>query len=253
MQCRCTDLTDYQWQCIEIFFDQYKPRKHCLRTILNAILWLTRTGAQWRNLESKYPKWQSVYYYFRVWKNKGTLDKVLKELVGLERLRQGQPELPSFAAIDSQSTKVVGFTQSETGVDGGKKINGRKRHILVDENGLPLAIHVSAADVSDPVGGFDLLQKAAYLKQSLKVIHGDCAYGKIFKEAAGWCGFEVEIAKRPESAKGFVPQKHRWQVERSFGWMNFYRRLGRDYERLTSSSVAFIELMFINIILARFG
>ena len=130
-------------------------------------------------MESKYPKWQSVYYYYRIWKKQGTLGVIMRELVKLERIRQGREAQASVSAIDSQSVKVVAFVNEETGIDGGKKVNGRKRHLLVDVNGLPLAIHVYSA------------------------------------------------------------------------WTNFYRRLSRDYEKLVESSVAFIQLMFINIILAR--
>lgn len=251
MQCKYTELTDYQWQFIEKNLKAYQPRQHCLRNILNAILWICRTGSQWRNLESRYPKWQSVYYYFRQWKQKGTLDLLLKELVEAERLRLGRKATPSAAAIDSQSVKVVAFTDQHTGIDGGKKVNGRKRHLLVDTQGLPIAIHVSAADVSDAVGGFDLLHQAAYLEGTLKLIRADQAYAEKFAQAASWYSFEVEVSKRPNNQKGFIPQPGRWQVERSFSWMNFYRRLARDYERLPTSAVAFIQLMFINIILAR--
>ena len=251
MQCKFTELTDYQWQFIENYFKGYQPRKHCLRNIMNAILWITRTGSQWRNLESRYPKWQSVYYYFRQWKIKGTLDKVLKKLVEIERIRLDRNLHPSAGAVDSQSVKIVAFTHEETGIDGGKKVNGRKRHILVDTLGLPIAIHVSAADISDAVGGYDLLHQTEHLEGKLKLIRADQAYADMFREAASWYGFEVEVTKRPNSQKGFVPQLGRWQVERSFSWMNFYRRLARDYERLPASAVAFIQLMFINIILAR--
>lgn len=251
MQTKFTELTDSQWQVIEKHLIKHKPRKHSLRMIMNAILGITRTGTQWRNLESKYPPWQSVYYYFRIWKYNGTLDLILTKLVEKERIRLKRSIKPSAAAIDSQSVKIVAFINQDTGIDGGKKVNGRKRHLLVDTQGLPIAIHVSAANTSDPVGGFDLLAQVEPLEGSLKLIRGDQHYAKVFKEAASWYKMEVEVTKKPHSDQGFVPQKGRWQVERSFSWMNFYRRLSRDYEKLASSSVAFIQLMFINIILAR--
>lgn len=251
MQTQFTELTDSQWQVIEKFVSHHCPKKHDLRIILNAIMWITRTGTQWRNLESKYPPWQSVYYYFRLWKINGTLGLILKKLVELERVRQKRSAKPSAAAIDSQSVKIVAFINEDTGIDGGKKVNGRKRHLLVDTQGLPIAIHVSAANTSDHVGGFDLLAQAEEHEGTLKLIRGDKHYAKVFKEAASWYKFDVEVTKKPSTEKGFVPQKGRWQVERSFAWMNFYRRLSRDYERLACSSVAFIQLMFINIILAR--
>ena len=148
---------------------------------------------------------------------------------------------------------MVAFIKEETGIDGGKKVNGRKRHLLVDTEGLPIAIHVSAANTSDPVGGFDLLAETEYLDGSLKLIRGDQHYGKLFKEAASWYHIEVDTAQKPPTERGFVPQQGRWQVERSFAWTNFFRRLSRDYEKLPCSSVAFFQLMFISIILARLG
>ena len=225
--------------------------KHDLRNILNAILWITRTGSQWRNMESKYPKWQSVYYYFRIWKKNGSLGLIMSELVKLERIRQGRDPQASAGAIDSQSVKVVAFIDEDKGIDGGKKVNGRKRHLLVDTQGLPLAIHVSSANTADFLGGFELLAQTDKKQERLELIRADQHYAKHFKEAAQWFNIEVEVTKKPNSEKGFVPQTGRWQVERSFAWTNFFRRLSRDYEKLAESSVAFFQLMFISIILAR--
>lgn len=251
MQIKFTELTDFQWQIIEKYFVDHNPRKHSIRTILNAILWITRTGSQWRNMESKYPPWQSVYYYFRVWRNSGLLDEILAKLVEHERIRQGRNPRPSAAAVDSQSVKIVAFVNEQTGVDGGKKVNGRKRHLLVDVLGLPLAIHVSAANEHDGQEGFELLVQALKYKDSLQLIRGDKHYGGQFEEAASWCNFEVDTTQRPPTEKGFVPQTGRWPVERSFGWTTFFRRLSRDYEKLPQSSVAFFQIMFVTIILSR--
>lgn len=251
MQTKFTELSDSQWEVIEKYLNDHSPRKHDLRTILNAILWVTRVGAQWRNLESKYPKWESVYYYFRIWKKNGTLALIMSELVKLERIRQGREPAASAAAIDSQSVKIVAFLDQETGIDGGKKVNGRKRHLVVDTLGLPLAIHVSSANTADFIGGFELLAQLGEEQTRLELIRADQAYAKAFTQAAHWYGIEIDTAKKPPSAEGFIPQKGRWQVERSFSWMNFFRRLSRDYERLAETAVAFIQLMFISIILAR--
>ena len=199
----------------------------------------------------KYPAWQSVYYYFRQWKNNGTLGKVLAYLVEYERERQGRQAEPSAAAIDSQSIKKSPFVSLDTGLDGGKLVNGRKRHLLVDTMGLPLAIHVSSADTSDAVGGYDLLWQAEQRGSRLSLIRGDQAYAKLFRQAADYYGWGVDTSQRPESEQGFVPQPGRWPIERSFGWTTFFRRLTKDYERMIESSVAFLQLMFITIILAR--
>ena len=251
MQTKFTDLSDSHWQHIKKYLEFHKPRHHDLRQIFNAILWLTRTGSQWRNMESKYPKWQTVYYYYRIWKKQGILDLMLRDLVKVDRVRQGRNPQPTAAAIDSQSVKVVAFIGEDTGVDGGKKINGRKRHLLVDTLGLPIAIDVSSASTADFLGGYELLVQVEQNQQKLELIRGDQHYAHQFREAASWFDIRVEAGKRPPSQKGFVPQIGRWQVERSFGWMNFFRRLSKDYEKLAESSVAFIQLMFISIILAR--
>jgi transposase len=251
MQTEFTEFTDSQWEVIEKLLNDHRKRTHSLRVMMNAILWITRTGSQWRNMESKYPPWQSVFYYFRKWKASGILGGILSYLVESERERQGRNREASAGAVDSQSVKKSPFVSLDTGIDGGKKINGRKRHLLVDTLGLPLAIHVSAADVADGEGGFDLLWQAEQRSTRMELIRGDQAYAKIFAQAAAYYGWRVETAQRPESEQGFVPQTGRWQVERSFGWLNFFRRLSKDYEKTIPSSLAFIQLAFITIILAR--
>ncbi len=253
MQTKFTELTDSQWEVIEKKLKAHRPRKHDLRVIVNAILWITRIGAQWRNLESKYPPWQSVYYYFRLWSKNGILDDLLAELVKMERKRQGRPESFSVLAIDSQSVKGVALVDEDTrGVDGGKKIKGRKRHIVVDALGLLIAVFISRADVHDSEGGIELLWQIEPFAEKLELIRGDKAYGGEFKKMAeGVYGWTVETTQRPPSKQGFVLQKGRWQVERSFGWLNFFRRLAKDYEKTTVSAKAFVQLAFITVILNR--
>ena len=253
MQTKFTELTDSQWEVIEKFVSHHKPRKHSLRTMVNAILWITRTGCQWRNMESKYPAWESVYYYFSIWTKNGTWNNMLRQLVQLERKRQGREAKPSMVSIDSQSVKSVGFIPEKTkGVDGGKKIKGRKRHIIVDALGLLLAIFVSRADMHDGEGGVEILWQLDEQSERLALIRGDGSYGGMFKEMAeGIYGWQVETTQRPPSEKGFVPQKGRWPVERSFGWLNFFRRLAKDWEKTTESAQSFVQLAFITVILNR--
>lgn len=255
MQKKFTELTDSQWEVIEKFVSHHNPKKHSLRTILNAIFWITRTGTQWRNLDSKYPKWESVYYYFYIWSNNGTWNEITQALVLLERKRQGREEKPSVVAIDSQSVKSVALIAEEKrGIDGGKKIKGRKRHIMVDHLGLLLAIFISRADMHDGEGGVEMLWQLELVAERLELILGDGSYGGAFKEVAeGIYGWKVETTQRPPTEKGFVPQKGRWQVERSFGWLNFFRRLSRDFEKTNESAQAFVQLAFITIILNRLG
>lgn len=248
---RFTELTDSQWQYIKDLFDNGRKRKYCLRDILNAIFKITRTGMQWRNLDEKYPPWESVYYYFRKWKNDGTWSIVLAYLVQKERVRQGRHPEPSMVAVDSQSVKKSSFITLDTGFDGGKKINGRKRNIAVDALGLPVAMHISAANVYDGHAGIELLWQIQDASSRMELIRGDQHYKGYFTECASYYKWNVDTGQRPESAKGFIPQSGRWQVERSFGWLNFFRRLTRDYEKTTESSLTFMQLAFIDIILSR--
>ena len=246
-----TELTDSQWKIIKDYVENKRKRKHCLRTIINAVLKITRTGTQWRNMDEKYPPWQSVYYYFRKWQKDGTWSRILSYLVEKERVRQNRNPQASVSAVDSQSVKIGSFITIETGIDGGKKVNGRKRHLAVDVLGLPLAMHVSAANIHDGEGGIELLWQLEQASDRMEKICGDSHYGGYFAECADFYNWTVEVTQKPESQKGFVPQTGRWQVERSFGWFNFFRRLSRDFEKTTESSVTFIKLVFIDIILAR--
>ena len=248
---RFTKLTDSQWEFIKELLDNGRKRTYCLRTIIDAILKVTRTGTQWRNMDESYPPWQSVYYYFRKWQKDATWSKVLTYLVQKERVRQGRKAGASRVAVDSQSVKIGTLISFETGIDGNKKINGRKRHLAVDALGLPLALHVSAANIHDTDAGIDLLWQLEIASDRLELICGDKAYRGYFSTCAEYYKWKVEISQKPESQKGFVPQSGRWQVERSFAWFNFFRRLAKDYEKTVQSSVAFMQTAFIDIILSR--
>lgn len=244
------NLTDSQWQVIKNIVDDGRKRKVCLKRIVDACLWLTRTGSQWRNLsQTAYPVWQTVAYYFYKWQNNGVWQQVRKMLVEQERKRQGREAQPSRVAIDSQSVKQCGCFSNQVGVDGNKKIDGRKRHLAVDSLGLPWAIYVGAANESDAIAGFELLPQLK--SKRLTLICADAAYRGDFEMYARYYGCKVDISQKPASKQGFIPQKGRWQVERSFAWLNHYRRLAKDYERTTASAVSFMELAFINIILSK--
>lgn len=248
---RFTELTTAQWHYIKDIVDNGRKRKHNLVDVVQAILRITRTGLQWRNLEATYPPWPVVYYYFRKWQADGTWAQVLAALVIQERKRQGRAAQASAAAIDSQSVKKASFIDLDTGFDGGKKVNGRKRHLAVDTLGLPLAMHVSSAQEQDGQAGIELLWQLAEASDRLTLIRADHSYQGYFQECARHYKWQVEITQKPESQKGFVPQKGRWQVERSFAWLNFFRRLSKDYEKTTASSLCFLQLAFIDILLAR--
>lgn len=249
---RFTELTDAQWAIIRKFVDTGRKIKKDLRMIVNCILKLTRTGSQWRNIDQKYGAWESVYYYFRKWVKNGVFDALIAYLVEKERVRQGRAAEATVGAIDSQSVKKVGLISLDTGIDGGKNINGRKRNIVVDTLGLPLAIFVCAANIHDSIAGIELLPILHKTSKKLKLIRADNAYKGDFIVSSAWCGYNIEITQKPPTDKGFVPQTGRWQVERTFAWENFYRRLSKDFEKTVEVSVAFMQLAFITIILAKF-
>lgn len=252
MQEQFNELTDSQWQIIQKYLSVQRKRKHCLRNITNAILWLVRTGGQWRNLESKYPKWQTVYYYFRQWKKAGIIENIHAELVKMERKRQKRDESPSLGSIDTQTVKIVPFISDDKGVDGNKKINGRKRHIIVDTCGLIIAVIVHAANISDTAGAKTIFEKLKGKFPRLIKILADEGYKtsavEWVKTSFNWV---LEIVQKVDVPKGFLPQKHRWQVERTFSWLSFFRRLSKDYEKSVESSEAMIQLALISIMLNR--
>lgn len=252
MRSKFEPMTDSQWQFTKEFLNADRKRKHDLRLIFDAIRWVNKTGLQWRELEQTiFPKWQITYYYFLKWKKQGVIFSILRAIVKLERIRQNRQEEPSMGAIDSQSVKKGMFIDTDTGIDGNKKVNGRKRHILTDSLGLPIIISVTAANVYDGNEGKNILKNIQHITTRLTLIRADDTYKGSFVEQAEGLGYKVEFGQKPESTRGFVPQKGRWQVERAFAWLNPFRRLSKDYEKTKESSVTFIELAFLDILLGR--
>jgi transposase len=252
MQEKFCEFTDSQWEVIKEIVDNQRKIKHEKRIIFNAILWILTTGSQWRNMESKYPPWQSVYYHYRQWKKRGVIEQVLDFLAMREREVQGRQALPSVVAMDSQSVKIVQFTTEEKGIDGNKKVNGRKRHVAVDGLGIPWAVHITAAHVADTTAGYELAAKLKGKSCRLHTLKADHGYKDTFAEdIQRQYRWKVEIVQKPESVQGFVPVGGRWVVERSYGWLNFKRRLSRDFEKSTESAEAMLQLAFIDTLLKR--
>ena len=192
-----------------------------MRFYLSIILAFSSDRRCGRNLDSKYPPWETVFYHFTQFKVRGIWEEILDCVTEMERKRQGREATPSLLAIDSQSVKKVQFISEDTGIDGGKNVNGRKRTILVDSLGLPLSIKVTAANISDNQGGILAVDLLKGKVPRLKKITADMGYKNTFVQyVSSQYGVEVEIAQKPESSIGFIPQKNRWQVERSFGWLN---------------------------------
>ena len=224
-----------------------RKRELDLRDVFNAILFVTRTGIQWRNLsETNYPDWQAVYYYFDKWKKAGTIEKINLSLNELERLQNERKAMPSLGLVDSQSIKLAPMIGENRGLDGNKKVNGRKRHILTDVRGRIYQVHLHAANFHDSPQGVNLLKPSADYFTNLETIMGDKTYRGTFARAVENLGLKFEVPQRPEGTKGFVVEAKRWVVERTFAWLNFFRRVVIDYERTIQSSSMFLLLANIS-------
>jgi len=248
-----SDLTDEQFALLEPLLPPAKPggrpREVNLHDIIDGILYVNRTGCQWRALPHDYPPWSTVYHYFRTWRNDETWQLLNETLRPQVRVQAGRPPTPQTAYIDSQSVKSS-HLPSAVGYDPGKKISGRKRHIVVDSMGLLMAVLVTAASVPDAVAAEDAL--AMFLWSAfprLRRVWADTAYATraLLATVASWGQrWTVQIVRRAAGVQGWVLLPKRWVVERTFGWLIRYRRHSRDYEQRTQSSEAMIYISMID-------
>jgi transposase len=261
-----TDLTNAQWAIIEALLPETEPAApggrppvHSKREIVNAILYLTRSGCAWRMLPKDLPPWRTVYGYFAQWRDDGTLDLVhdtLREELRATKEKKGRKSrnpTPSGGVIDSQSLRGADTVSKATrGYDAGKKVNGRKRHIVTDTLGLLLIVMVTTASVQDRDGGADILKLTHKLVPTLRHIFADGGYaGRLVAKAKRYWKITVEVVKKPPEQHGFSVLPRRWVVERTFAWLMRWRRLVRDYERFPETHEAFVKWAMVGLMLNR--
>jgi transposase len=251
-----SDLTDEQWALIEPMVPVKpggRPAKHDRRRIVEAILYLTRAGCAWRQLPHDFPPWDTVYWYFQRWNDDGTTDRIHDALRDATRDAAGRDPMASAGIVDAQSITGADTVGSDSrGYDAGKKVSGRKRHLVVDTIGLLVVVLVTAASLQDRDGGRLVLDRARMKMPSIALVWADGGYpGGCVDFARRLLRITVTIVKKPEGQRTFEVLPRRWVVERTLSWLVRCRRLGRDYERLPAHAEAMVKWSMIGLMTRR--
>ncbi len=252
-----SDLTDEQWAVIAPLVPATRwggrPAVHTRRRIVEAILYVNRTGCAWRQLPHDFPPWATVFWYFKHWRQDGVVDAIHDTLRDRVRDAAGRDPMASAGCIDAQSVKGADTVGAAVrGYDAGKKTNGRKRHIVVDTMGLLMLVVVTSAAMQDRDGARTLLEKVKLVMPSLALVWADGGYaGKLLEWAETFAHITVEVVRKPLGVKTFQVLPRRWVVERTFAWITKCRRLDHDYERLPETSEAMIKWAMIALMTRR--
>ncbi|MBT2545785.1 IS5 family transposase [Streptomyces sp. ISL-44] len=253
-----SDLSDARWALMEPILTEWRAERQKnslnlggkaadLREVMNAILFLNRTGVPWRYLPHDFPPHTTVFGYFSAWTADGTIEKLGVHLHRIVRQQEGRAAEPTACVIDAQSVKTAPSVPVDTqGTDAGKKIVGRKRSIVVDTLGLLLLVMVTAASTSDNEAGMQLLTRVAADHPTISKAWVDTGYKKKAVEHGATLGIDVDVVPRNQQVKGFSVIPRRWVVERSFGWIMMHRRLARDYETKPAHSESMIRVAMIS-------
>jgi putative transposase len=216
---------------------------------VDAILYVLRGGIQWRMMPKDFPPWKTVYDHFSKWNKRGTWEKCLARLTAYHRLKEGRAALPSYGIIDAQSVKTQ-YASEERGIDGGKKVKGHKRHIVVDILGNLLYVKVHAANLSDTKSACEVLAGAASKFPSLEAFSGDAGYrGTAVELTSTKLGMTLPISEKIEGKWAVLPK--RWVVERTFSWLGHFRRLSKDFEILPATAENMIRIAMLKLTLAK--